>query len=198
MKYKKTVILLAGGKGSRLNYIDKNFLLHNDKSFFEITLKKIQNFSEIIVVSNSTQKYSNYNVKVIEDEIKDIGPMGGILTGLKASSFDECLILSCDMPFLRKDFLDYLGLMNGEYDLAIPKHSFNREPLCGLYKKSCLEVVQKSIDDNIFKIGNIFNSLNLKWIDINKLNSSDLITKSFFNVNTFDDLDILNKKTKIG
>ncbi|MGL4787227.1 MAG: molybdenum cofactor guanylyltransferase, partial [Cetobacterium sp.] len=96
MKYKKSVILLAGGKGSRLNYVDKSFLEFKGKPFFEIIIEKLENFSEIIIISNSPEKYLKYNVKVIEDDIKNIGPLGGIFTGLKNALNDECLILSCD------------------------------------------------------------------------------------------------------
>jgi len=193
MKYKKSVILLAGGKGSRLNYIDKSFLEFKGKPFFEIIIEKLENFSEIIVISNSPEKYLKYNVKVIKDDVKDIGPLGGIFTGLKNALNDECLILSCDTPFIKKEFIEYLGKIKGDYDISVPVHNFYKEPLCALYKKNSLKEISDSIKKKEFKIAKIFQKLNVNWININKLKNSEDISKGFFNINTFEDLEIIKK-----
>lgn len=193
MKYKKSVILLAGGKGSRLNYIDKSFLKFKGETFFEIIMKKLEKFSEVIVISNSPEKYLKYNVKVFEDEIKNIGPLGGIFTGLKNSLSDECLVLSCDTPFIKKEFIEYLAEIEGNYDVAIPIHNFYKEPLCALYKKNSLNEISSSIEREEFKIANIFKKLNVNWINVDKLKDAKEITNGFFNINTFEDLEMIKK-----
>lgn len=193
MKYKKSVILLAGGRGSRLNYVDKSFLEFKGKPFFELIVEKLENFSEVIVISNSPEKYLKYDIKVIEDEIKDIGPLGGIFTGLKNASNEECLVLSCDTPFIEREFIEYLGKVEGNYDISIPVHSFYKEPLCALYKKNSLNEISTSIERKEFKIANIFKNLKVDWIDINELKNSERICSGFFNINTFEDLELIKK-----
>ena len=59
----KTAIILAGGKGSRLGYIDKAFLKYNGEFFIDILLEKLKEFKEIIIVTNSPEKYSDYEKK---------------------------------------------------------------------------------------------------------------------------------------
>lgn len=193
MKYNKSVILLAGGRGSRLNYIDKSFLKFNGKTFFEIIIKKLSKFSEIIVISNFPEKYLDYNLKVIKDEIKNIGPMGGILTGLKNMTNEECLILSCDTPFLEEEFIEYLGGFQGDYDISIPVHNSFREPLCALYKKSSLDEIIDCINNKEFKIASIFKNLKVNWIKVDELKNSKKISSGFFNINTFEDLKLMEK-----
>ncbi|MCQ8212924.1 molybdenum cofactor guanylyltransferase [Cetobacterium somerae] len=193
MKYDKSVVLLAGGKGSRLNYIDKSFLKFNGKTFVEIIIEKLSKFSEIIIISNSPEKYLGYNLKVIKDEIKNVGPLGGILTGLKNATNEECLILSCDTPFLEEEFLEYLGRFKGDYDISIPIHNSFREPLCALYKKSSMDEIINCINNKEFKIANIFKNLKINWININEFENFNKISSSFFNINTFEDLKLMEK-----
>lgn len=171
-----------------MGYRDKAFLRHNGISFIDHLLKKGEAFAEIIVVSNNPADYRDYSVKVVEDRVKGIGPLGGIYTGLLSSTYEEILVVSCDTPFQRREFLEYMGGLTGSYDIAIPKHNEGREPLCALYKKSLLEDIERLIEEKSYKIALLFNKNKVQWVDVESMTEGIEIKKGFKNINTPEEL----------
>jgi molybdenum cofactor guanylyltransferase len=74
-------VLLAGGKSSRMGE-DKAFMKFNNRYLFEYSLSVLQHFSENIVISSSDSRFTQLQYNRIEDEIPDLGPLGGIYSCL--------------------------------------------------------------------------------------------------------------------
>lgn len=187
-RYKKTAVILAGGEGSRMGNVDKAFLRYRGETFIQCLLKKVKGYDEVLIVSNSPEKYRDVNIKVIEDKVKGIGPLGGIYTGLIHSTHDEILVVSCDTPFQNTGFLEYMGEMSGDYDVALPVHTGGREPLTALYKKSLIGDIEKLIEEKRHKIAFLYDSSSVKRVDIEKLSESAEIKNGFKNINTLEEL----------
>ena len=188
MKYKKTVVILAGGVGSRMGYVDKAFLKYKGKSFIHYLLEKVKGYEEVLIVSNSPEKYQGMGVKVVEDKKKGVGPLGGIYTGLIHSTYHEILVISCDTPFQHRGFLEYLGELSGDYEVALPVHRGGREPLTALYKKSLMGEIEKMIEDERYKIAFLYDRSVVKRVDIERLEGSLDIKNGFKNINTPEEL----------
>ncbi|WP_320046226.1 molybdenum cofactor guanylyltransferase [uncultured Ilyobacter sp.] len=188
VKYKKTAVILAGGKGSRMGHVDKAFLKYNGKTFIQCILEKVEGYDEILIVSNNPEKYKHYKVKVVEDRVKGIGPLGGIYTGLIYSSYDEILVLSCDTPFQNRNFLKYMGEMSGDYEVALPVHRGGREPLTALYKKSLIGGIEKLIDSKTHKIAFLYEDRSVKRVNIEEMPENREIKSGFKNINTIEEL----------
>ncbi len=186
--YRKTAVILAGGQGSRMGYRDKAFLRYEGKPFIQCLLEKLEGFKEIIVVSNRPEEYMDYSVKVVEDEIKGIGPLGGIYTGLLHSTYEEILVVSCDTPFQDREFLNYMGGLSGNYEAALPRHREGREPLCALYRKTLVGDIEKLIDEKSYKIAHLFKKNRVEWIDVESMTKDIEIIKGFKNINTPEEL----------
>ena len=187
-RYQKTAVILAGGAGSRMGYVDKAFLRYKDKTFIQCLLERVKGYGEILIVSNSPEKYRDTSIKVVEDRVKGIGPLGGIYTGLIHSTYDEILVISCDTPFQDMGFLEYLGELSGEYEVALPVHRDGREPLTALYKKSLTGEIVKMIEDERYKIAFLYDRSVVKRVDIEEFEESLEIKKGFKNINTPEEL----------
>lgn len=206
MSIDKSAIILAGGKGSRLGYVDKAFLKYKERFFIDILIEKLRDFKEVIVVTNSPEKYLGYvenykysnSIKIVTDKVKDIGPLGGIYTGLLSSKFNENLIISCDTPFISEELIKYMKDLSGNYFIAVPTYEDNVEPLCSLYKKDIIKNIEKSIEEKKYRVNSIFNEDYIKWIELEKFSGKDAIIKSFYNINTKFELDSINKISKQG
>ncbi|SFD04727.1 molybdenum cofactor guanylyltransferase [Algibacter pectinivorans] len=137
MIHKKNItgIILAGGKSSRMG-TDKGFLLLNNKPFVQYSIDALSPLvSEIIIVSDNAD-YDVFGLKRITDITKNAGPVAGICSGLKASSTDYNLILSCDIPLINTQILEKLIDNIDDYHEIIQVESNGKSmPLIALYKK---------------------------------------------------------------
>ena len=94
-----TTIILAGGKSTRMKE-DKGLIHFNGKMLVEVVIDAVKKITTNIIIITSTPAYKQFGCTCIEDEIKEKGPLGGILTGLANSSTKKNLVVGCDMPFL--------------------------------------------------------------------------------------------------
>ena len=76
--------VLAGGKSQRFGE-DKSQVKLGDKLLIDYILSEIiEEFNEILMVSNSSIDFKHSEkISVIEDIKKNLGPLGGVLTAMK-------------------------------------------------------------------------------------------------------------------
>lgn len=160
--------VLAGGKGSRMNYTDKSKLLFNDKTFLEIIISKMIDFETIMVISNrNISEYKDIKAQFHKDLIKDIGPLGGIYTALQKSENQHVFVTSCDMPFISTEYIRQICSHNS-YDIVVPVYKGRYEMLFALYSQNCLPRIQEMIEEKRYKITGLFDdqSLSVKKVDV--------------------------------
>lgn len=178
---KKTLAILAGGKGSRMNYQNKALLNYKSKTFIENLIEAGKNFEEIIIISNDKEPYKKYNLKVIEDIYKDKGPLGGIHSALIHSKFDKVFCIACDMPLLKSETLNKIGKLNFMEDILVPKSNGRIQPLCAIYSKNIIDEVEKNLKENNNKLQYLIKNNSHKIIDI------EISEDNFINVNTTEE-----------
>lgn len=187
-----TGIILAGGKSARMGN-EKGLMLLAGKPLISYAIEALQPICNNLFISTNNHEYKKFGIKLVEDQIKDIGPMGGIYSCLKVSENIYNLVLSCDMPLVSSAFLNYL-LVNGEGFLAaVPWYGNNFfEPMCAYYHKNVVPFLQQNIDAQHYKLPEI-----LKREEVNKL-LFEKITENFdhhifTNINTPDQLAEVEK-----
>ncbi|MEW6089061.1 MAG: molybdenum cofactor guanylyltransferase [bacterium] len=184
-----TAIILAGGKSSRLGQ-NKVFADIANRTIFEREIDVLQKlFSEIIITANNPVLFRSCGLKIYKDFIPNKGPLGGILTGLSISASNKNFIVSCDMPFLNEKVITYLSSQFINCDLLIPCWHGQLMPLHGFYSKNCLNTIENQIGKNKLKLLDITRHLKTKYIREYELKKFDKDGKSFFNVNTLEDLE---------
>ena len=196
-------IILAGGKSSRIG-LNKNkaqIRLLN-KSLIEWIISKLvsmDNLSEKdIIIVGPKEKYPQYE-QVVEDIFPEKGPLGGIFSGLTVSNSQYNLVVGCDMPLLNVELLQYMREKIDSNDIIIPRYNGSYiEPLCAIYSKKCLKVMEKNIQSNVLSVRKIFSHLKIKFINDSEIKRFDPEFCSFFNVNFESDFkkaeEIIKKK----
>ena len=103
------VVILAGGKSSRMNGINKAFLDINNQKLITIILCKFINL-KLPVAINANQhidRFKQFNNNVIKDKnYIGLGPLSGVYTAMnwaKTQSLNWVLTLPCDVPFFPND-----------------------------------------------------------------------------------------------
>lgn len=184
--------ILAGGKNSRMKGRNKAFLRINGCILVERTIKLLKEiFEEIIIVTNSPQDFASYgnDVVIIEDIIKDRGPLCGIHSALCRTSKEAVFFTACDMPFLHnaiiRDEIDCFR--KADCDCMVPKIGALVEPVCAIYKKDLSEEIEFFLrKSNKLAIRDFLKTVNTHYLD---LEDNIFHRNAFRNVNTPEDAD---------
>jgi molybdenum cofactor guanylyltransferase len=198
----KSCIILCGGRSKRMGR-DKGIIPFQGKPMIFHVLDSIENVvDDIILVLRDEEQVRNYtkilgkraeSLRIYIDQIKDGGPLVGILTGLSNIKSDYALTLPCDSPFIDESFvLNIFELeKDEEFDAIVPRwENGHIEPIHSMYKKSVLKTISKLLKDEINDVKSLIENLNVRYVDVRVL---DETTRSFQNINTLKDIN-----TKIG
>lgn len=180
-------IILAGGKATRMGGTDKAVLEISGKQVIQHiagTLKKI--FNNIIVVTNTGKRYDIGPAIYTHDEIPYLGPLGGILAGIKSSSSNHSFVVACDMPFIDARLIENMYSQIDDNDIVVSSYNGKIEPLFGFYSKNCIEPIEQGLNKNVRKIVDIFPMVRTLIIEAED-------KKSFFNINDAKSLEMASK-----
>ncbi len=161
-------VIFAGGKSSRMGE-DKSLLpFGNSKTLTEFQINRLKpHFSKIFVSCKSKEKF-DFETNFIEDSkcYKDSAPFIGLISVLSKIKNQELFILSVDTPFFSEsDFmLLFETMQRNRADAIISRSPKGLQPLCGIYKKSCIPVLEKLISDKKFRFQNLFDKINIEIV----------------------------------
>lgn len=186
--------VLAGGKSRRMGH-DKGLMLFNGKPMIVHLLELANELVTGVYISANNSKYEALGFPLIHDEIEGIGPIGGIRTCLKRSDSQLNLVMACDIPYISKNLLQYLiHAISRGYDLIIPYfHGTESQPLCAIYHKNMLEIIDKQIADRNYKLKNLIPKSRAKKLIID--DTLDFYHPMIFNnLNELDDMERLRNE----
>ena len=228
-------IILSGGMSRRMGE-DKGSMIIQGKPMILHILERLNGkINDAVIVLNNQERINSYkelldayvpveikenftySLGFIEDEVKDKGPVAGIMTGLKNIKTDYALVLPCDSPFISEDniktMFDLLESSENT-DAVIPYHTKankdrlknkrefnfksssemsrdmkieNSEPLHSIYKKDNLDIISKLIEDENLYIKSFIK--NLKCVNFVKVDNEVLFEDDFKNFNRKEDIE---------
>ena len=189
-----TAIILAGGKSSRMGR-DKAFMKIGRTNLIKRELEILRKiFKEILIVANKPKKYRfSRNVKVMKDIIPNLGPLGGLYSGLKASDTKYNFVAGCDMPFLNPDLIRYMMKSKKNYDVVVPKANGRMHPLFGIYSKKCIPAIEENLKEGRRNVSSIFPKMRTKVVSGKDIVPLDNKMYSLMNINTPDDLKVAKR-----
>ena len=183
--------VLAGGKSQRFGD-DKSQIMLADKILIDYILAEIiDEFKEVLIVSNNSIKFNNSDkISLIGDFKKDLGPLGGVLSAMKwvkdhNKNYQWIATFPVDTPFFKRQILkDFIKNINfNESDLFFIKSNNTRHNIFGLWSIKLLDRLEKDLNDGERKVELWANNTGVKIINMAFSNSDP-----FFNINTKEDL----------
>lgn len=175
---------------------DKALLELNGKAFIQHVAEILhQRFDQVMVISDYDGCYEFLQIPIYHDVIKNCGPLGGIHSALHHSQTEKVFVAACDMPFLSVDVVDYLLESDCEMDVTVFQVNEVIQPLCGLYDKKCLPVLDEQLILRDFSVISFLEhcSTTIVTPEVHRVpNISDILT----NINTRAEYDkYVNKST---
>jgi len=184
-----SAIVLCGGQSSRMGYKNKCFFKLGDLSFIEIITDKLSTiFDKILLVTKDPKKYIPLGYKVVKDLFKESSSLTGIHAGLIYSTTRYNFVVGCDTPLIKLELIKYLvSTIDSNYQVVVPKVKGYFEPLCAIYSKDCIPIIEEMLRKKSFKISKLFSEVNIKIVGDSLLKKYDPSLHSFFNINTEED-----------
>jgi len=191
MKYPCTGVILAGGLNTRFSGKEKALLEIAGTRILDRIFKTFKTlFNEIILVTNDPLKYLDWDAHIVTDIFPKRSALTGIHTGLYYSTYSHVFVSASDTPFLKKELIDTIvGEITPAVEIIIPETSAGLEPLCAVYSKKRIPLIENMLSRNIFKIQMIFKDARIVKIPETRLRESDPNLVSFININTPQDLE---------
>lgn len=181
---KSSLIVLAGGKSSRMK-TNKAFLPINNTSLIETIINKLSNqFQQVIVVSNDIPSYSHLKAKIVPDIIPNCGPLSGIHAGLVKSNYSLSFVVACDMPFVSINLANHLISLANGFDVVVPIVKENYEALCAVYAKSCIPDIENNLEKGKRKVSSLYKQVKTLPVYEKELSKHCRVDQAFLNLNT--------------
>ncbi|MCC6795791.1 MAG: NTP transferase domain-containing protein [Candidatus Hydrogenedentes bacterium] len=136
-------LILTGGRSSRMGE-DKGALEYHGRSQAEFCYDLLssicdQTFLSLRSEQSADEPYARF--PQILDTLLGYGPIGGIISALKAHPHAAWLVLACDLPYVSRGTIENLLANRNPYKLATAYTSANDgfpEPLCAVYEPKSL------------------------------------------------------------
>lgn len=186
-------LVLAGGRSSRLGR-DKVREEVGGKPLLLRTVDAVAFATDEVLLAGDPTGREDLalpaDARWVPDIVPGRGPLSGLQAGLAAARHEFVLMVGCDMPFLNPSVLRFLiGLAPG-HEAVVPRIRGQMEPLHAVYARSNLPIVEALLakNDGTSRPQDLIARVRVRYVGEEELRSLDPDLRSFFNVNTEEDL----------
>lgn len=187
-----TGIILCGGRGSRLDGLDKPLIELGRKRIVDFIVESLHKQVGTIVISCSRNValYEALQQGVVLDSEPGRGPLAGIYESFEAVSTEWALTTPGDVPFLPDSLVFRLQHDALAHGIAVPSIDGQRQNLCLLLNRNMRDELSA-----FYKKG---GSAVKHWLNDNDVASTDLsdLAVGFADVNTSNELQQAKSRLK--
>lgn len=188
-----TIGILAGGKSSRMGR-DKALLLWRGKPFAEHLGEQLAACGNVLVSAADADQLRSIPFPVVTDERCSYGPLEGIYRLLLAAQTDWVFVVAADLPLVSSELPRCLlkeldadgrkadkGRMGAQCAAVIPCENGRVHPLCGLYNKRAVPVLETLFEEGEHRVQAFLDRLPVVYVTTGE---HGIDPRMFANVNT--------------
>ena len=144
---------------------------------------------ETFITTNNPDDYAYLGLPMASDEEPGAGALPGLLTALRAARGETVLVIACDMPFVNRLLLEYLLALAPRADVVVPCWDGTYQTLQSVYaRKKCARAVSKALEQGEKRMIGFYPLVKVHTVSQDEIEAIDPQGRSFFNVNTPEDL----------
>jgi len=182
--------VLAGGGSTRFGQ-DKALAEIDGKPMLTRMCELLKGATSTVHVVAAPSKYASLGIEAVADRWPGEGPLGGIITALQRTEEDGPqnewnLIVSCDMPFLTREWIAFLvqRASQSEAQVVLPRSHHGLEPLCACYKTNAGGALQTVFEAGVRKVTQALQQVKTEVLDEADWKRFDSDGRLFWNMNT--------------
>jgi molybdopterin-guanine dinucleotide biosynthesis protein A len=197
------VILLAGGASLRMGQ-DKWMLRVGESTLLERIITALHPLAaELWVIGANTgelvdsnkfpalsfQSFQSPHIQTTHDIIANIGPLGGIASGLTHCTQEYILVTATDMPFPSIELAKALftQCQTTHNQAVVPEQNGRLHPLFAVYRKDCLPSLIAYIEGGGRKVMEWLHTLDITVLTEKQIEKLDPRGSALFNMNHRED-----------
>jgi molybdenum cofactor guanylyltransferase len=193
--------ITAGGRSSRMGK-DKAWLELAGRPMIEHVIAALEPATTDISIIANDPEYARLGYPVYSDSQPGIGPLEAIRTTLRNSNSPRALLVGCDLPFVSSELFRCLLSIGGDHDAVVPMSADQRlEPLCAIYCRRVLAVVDALIARGERKVSPLFDLVATRLVRFDELRHLAGSEVFFDNVNSPEDyaraIDTISKSLRV-
>jgi molybdopterin-guanine dinucleotide biosynthesis protein A len=143
--------------------------------------------AHVRILAGPEPRYQGHGAPVITDVVKEAGPLGGVHAGLLSLDGPLGLFLGVDTPLIPAGLLGALVAAADGFDAVVPVVGGRPEPLCAVYRGSCLEAVQRRLEAGERKMTSFWPDVTVRAVAEDELAVFGDPVGMFRNLNTPED-----------
>jgi molybdenum cofactor guanylyltransferase len=192
VKFDFPVVILAGGKSSRMQRDKSQLPFGNFSTLSEYQYKKLKNLFKDVYISSKEDKFDflEDKTKLLLDTSKEHSPMIALKSILEQLNTPYCFIITVDLPLLKENTIRTMvkQFQDSSLEILIAKDSLgNTHNLCGIFHQTTLATIKSLLKNSTHKINDLIQSSNSLALEFKE-------DDQFTNLNTPQEYqNILNK-----
>jgi molybdopterin-guanine dinucleotide biosynthesis protein A len=204
MKLRVAGYVLAGGGSTRFGR-DKALVEVGGTPMLGRMSELVRRVTGQIKIVAAPGKYEAFGVEIVEDRWPGEGPLGGIITALEDAASSAAppewnLILSCDMPFLTREWLAFLGerAAKSKAQVVFAHSASGPEPLCACWQTDAAAKLRSGFERGVRKVTEGIALLPSEVLDEMDWKRFDSAGRLFWNMNTAADYEEARRVLEAG
>jgi molybdopterin-guanine dinucleotide biosynthesis protein A len=185
-----TGFAVAGGRSQRMGR-DKALLPWPGGDLLDHAVARLQSVTgDVRILAGAEARYLDRRVPVEVDAAPDMGPLAGLFAALGGAP-DCALLLGVDLPLIPVALLRHLAELGRgtDNDAIVPVSRRGPEPLCAVYRGTCLEPVRRHTAAGQLKMTGFWPDIRVREVPPDELAAFGDPDALFLNINTPDDYE---------
>lgn len=182
-----SAIVLAGGASRRFGS-DKTLARWGGIPLVvHVATRLRQVVDDVVVVGRSLDRVPGLRrrgVRVVKDRFAERHPMGGLATGLGFIRHRAAFVCGADMPLVEPGLIALLAEAASGYDAAVPSLGGRLEPLCAVYSRRSVGVLERLIGEGRLALQNLFEVMPTRFVQEDEIRAVDRDGRSFSDIDT--------------
>ena len=184
----------AGGRSARMGR-DKALLPWGEATLLDHAIARLAAVcADTRILCGPAARYGDRGRPLVADAVPGAGPLGGLAAALADAGGADALVLAVDLPFVTVELLAALASSRPGADAVVPAGPRGPEPLCALYRASCLEPVRRRLAAGELRMTSFWPDVQVWTLEGDALAALGDPARLFANVNAPADYDAAGRR----
>ena len=161
-----TVAIFAGGKSTRFGSPKVNAKI-DGVEFGEIIARVIRDagFSKIYMIGGDSLDAKRWGMSFVPDLYVDSGPLGALITAMRACETEQLMTLPCDVPYIKAETSKALSELSNDFDVRVATTD-SPQWLCSTWRSSLIDFLVHQFEMGARAIHEVAEKLKVEFVEI--------------------------------